>query len=152
MKYIFLLSTLLFTTVSRAGTLDQINIDVWGYEDSTIQKYSEGVCLIDFHPISTEYRPIKSVKNSRELSDAKYRFTLVEEVYSSKEESKVRLGYIEKPTSSNSLISKSCNLREGFFVGNTVYFVHTDVGVFTREMKAIFALLRKSLKLEPSPS
>jgi len=144
MKYIFLLFAVVFTTVSQAETLGRINIYVWGYEDSTIQKYSEHTCLIGFTPVSTEYRSIKSVQNSRGLPDAKYRFTLGKEVYSSIEESKMRLGQIEKPKPSNSLISKSCNLRVGFSVGNTVYFVHTDVGVFTREMKVILTFLRKS--------
>ncbi|BCE02163.1 hypothetical protein TYM08_P2226 [Marinicellulosiphila megalodicopiae] len=137
---------LIFTSLSYAETLGEIDIDVWGYEDTENKTYRENTCLIGFAPKKQEYRYIKSINNSQEIPDAKYRFTLVKEEYASKDEFNKRLEFIKNPPHSNSLVSKMCNIREAFVEGDVVYFVHTDVGVFTTEMKHIVVLFHQSLQ------
>ncbi len=143
----FFLSFLIVLTpnISTASSLSAIDLSAWGYKDNSRQTYHESTCLFAFSPSGIEYRAIKSQTNSKEFGNANYRFTLTKETYPSSGEALKRVKFINQPPPSNSLISKSCNIRQAFSDENIVYFIHTDVGAFTKELNRIFKLYRQTI-------
>lgn len=145
MKYMFFLLSLVPLCV-HAVTFDEIEIASWGYKDTKKSPYNKNICQQELTPQQDSYRAIKSIRLSKELPDSYYRFTLVKEEYADKKQAQDRISVVNNPPQSNSLISKSCNIRKGYLLNKTVYFVHTDVGVFRNELEKILDFLVQQLK------
>ena len=136
------LMLILFTGDVSASLLNALNIDQWGYHDAKHSKYNEKECLRSFRPTHKTYREIKSKEHSTELEDTFYRFTLIQEVYETQEQALARLLDIQHPNFQNSKASKMCAIRNGFIFDDSVYQVHTDVGVFKGQLDMLLNKLK----------
>lgn len=145
MNRLFVLILYFLSSYSSASSLEFIEISEWGYGDVKHSKYSEYYCLGDFKPVVREYRDIKSKKYSKELGDTFYRFTLIREAYRSPIDAEARLSNIEARKFPHSKASKSCTIRQAFLVGKTIYQVHSDVGVFWEEARALVKKLEQQI-------
>ncbi len=128
-----------------SGIVDHTYIDSWGYELSSTTKYMSEFCAGSQSPITSEYQSIRSLKKSPELPVAFYRFTIGKEVYGSTTGATRRVAEIRKPENRSSKQSKLCDIRDAVSVGEVIYFVHTDVGIFRKELRNILDKLSQCL-------
>jgi hypothetical protein len=141
MKNILLVSLYFVSLCANCGVVPDEVVEEWGYQKNRHSRYLDGYCMSEVRPIKSTYQNIRSLKNSVEMNQAKYRFTLAKEVYSSESEARERENSIRKSVGRNSKQSKMCDLRKVKRVNNVVYFVHSDVGAFDNELQVIFEKL-----------
>lgn len=84
-------------------------------------------------PNKVSYQGIKSIKAVKGTKRTYYRFTLIKEVYYDDISALNSLKKI-KNTQGNSWYSKSCGIKKGVRIKNTLYFLVTDVGAFRPEL------------------
>lgn len=152
LKYFYILA-LVFPSYAIASNnlLPEAVINHLDYKTTKNFKYPSKSCLDYEKPIIVAkkrlYQGIKSTQEVTNYKNTFYRFTLVEEEYETNINAQNRLKQITFPYQfqTNSWYSKNCSLREGFILGNKVYFLATDAGLFSSEITPLLKILKKEL-------
>lgn len=141
MKILLYLFILCLTSIASAQIVDHNTLALWNYESNSAKNYDANLCSGSVKPSEAVYQTIRSIDLSKEIADARYRFTLGKEVYAEILQAELRLKEISEPQKTDSMHSKMCNIRRAFQSRNIVYFVHTDVGAYRDELKNVADLL-----------
>ena len=141
MKIPLLLLILSASSLVSAQIVDHKTLALWNYQVNAADNYDAILCSASVKPSQSFYQAIRSVHMSKEITDARYRFTLGKEIYTETSAAELRIKEIVEPKQKGSLYSKLCNIRQAFQSGKTVYFVHTDVGAYRSELQNITQML-----------
>lgn len=98
-------------------------------------------------PDKVSYQGFKSIKAVKGFNNMYYRFTLIKEIYADEALASSNLKKIQN-TKGNTWYSKTCGIKKGLQIKNVLYFLSTDVGIFSSKLtpilKNIVVRLRKT--------
>ncbi len=117
----------------------------WGYSNKKTSHYNYIFCSGDNDAKKKMIQSIKAIRPMKNKGNTFYRFTLIKENYSSIETANNRLDELKNPPHKTSKHSKLCNLVKAFRVKNTVFFIHTDAGLFITELNRMTSLYQISV-------
>lgn len=121
-----------------------------GYITTKYARYNSAIC--DQYEGNLEaiknYQGIKAIQPIPDQASTYTRFTIIKESYKTQDMAVRRLAQITRPFKfkTNSWYSKTCSMKKGFHIGNDVYLVATDAGMFNDSISGFIVHLKQILK------
>jgi hypothetical protein len=123
-------------------------LDQWGYEVNTRMTYLVDFCAMETTPSASHYQSIRAKVATAD--GVRSRYTLAMEVYPSAEVAGGVIEFMKDPPHRSSKHAKLCDIRLGFQLDNTVYFIHSEFSGQTAEMTELFGLFKAGILVQVS--